>query len=121
MNPRLLIVILGGSILSAAGICGLIFWFLSNGDKAARHASTQFIDALVSDGAPPQGAADYVNGVRAHFGGVTGGRVIDARNESVGSGQSSRTYYVADVLLQTAKGPAVVELEFDSPSLTYSS
>ena len=121
MNPRLLIVIFGGSILSAAAICGLIFWLLGNGDKAARHASTQFIDALVRDGAPPKGAADYVNGVRAHFGGVSGGRVIDARNESVGSGQSSRTYYVADVLLQTAKGPAVVELEFDSPSLTYSS
>jgi len=122
MNPRLVIAILAGSVLSAAAICGLIFWLLSNGDKAARSASTQFVGALVRDGSvPPKGASDYVRGVRAHFGDIKGGRVIAARNHSVGSGQSSRTYYVADVLLQTARGPAVVELEFDSPSLTYSS
>jgi hypothetical protein len=121
MNPRLIIVIFSGTILGCAAICGLLFWLLSNGDKAARQASTQFIEALVRDGAPPKGASGYVRGVREAFGDVARGRVIDARNHSVGHGQSSRTYYVADVLLQTERGPAVVELSFDSPSLTYSS
>ena len=99
----------------------MIFWLLGNGDKAARHASTQFGAALVREGEPPKGGEDFVRGVRAYFGGVSGARVIDARNHSVGSGQSSRTYYVADVLLETERGPAVLELAFDSPSLTYSS
>jgi hypothetical protein len=40
--------------------------------------------------------------------------VIDTRNQHVGSGDDGRTYYVADLLLQTARGAAVVELEFDS-------
>ena len=99
----------------------MIFWLLGNGDKAARHASTQFGAALVREGEPPKGGEDFVRGVRAYFGGVSGARVIDARNHSVGSGQSSRTYHVADVLLETKRGPAVLELAFDSPSLTYSS
>ncbi|MBE2320568.1 hypothetical protein DVA67_031705 [Solirubrobacter sp. CPCC 204708] len=115
--------IIGGTVLGAVAVCALILWLLSNGDKAARHASTQFGTALVKTNPTlaPEGAEGYIDGVLGHFGNVASARVIDARNHSVGSGNHSRSYYVADVFLQTANGPTVLELSFDSPSLTYSS
>ena len=45
---------------------------------------------------------------------VKSARVIDARNTSHGSGNSAYTYFVGDVLLETAKGPMVIELEFNT-------
>jgi hypothetical protein len=100
-----------------------ISWLLGNGEKAARHASAQFATAVVSKDASlaPKGAEEYIDGIRGRFGPVSSARVIDARNTSHGSGNNSHTYFVADVLLHTAKGPAVVELDFNGPSLTYSS
>ena len=96
-----------------------LFWLLGNGENAARHASTQFATALVTKhpAQGPKGAIDYIDGIHANYGPVKSARVIDARNTSHGSGQSAYTYFVADVLLETAKGPMVVELAFNSPSL----
>ena len=65
----------------------------------------------------PRAAPTTSKGLRGHFGDVSAARVIDARNHQVGSGDDGRTYYVADLLLQTARGAAVVELEFDSLQL----
>ena len=47
-------------------------------------------------------------------------RVIDSHNHSVNTGDSAdtRSYYVGDILLRDeARGPAVIELEFDNQSL----
>jgi hypothetical protein len=116
-------LILGVTTAFGVFVCVLLFWTLGNGDKATRNASTQFATALVtqSPAKGPKGAIDYIDGIHANYGPVKSARVIDARNTSHGSGQSAYTYFVGDVLLETAKGPMVVELEFNSPSLTYSS
>ena len=65
----------------------------------------------------PKGGADYLEGLRSQFGEVSDARVIETRNHHVGSGDDGRTYYVSDLLLQTARGAAVVQLEFDSMQL----
>ena len=102
-----------------AAIGGFVFWVLAKSEDTARETSTQFAGALVKNdpSLAPKGGADYLEGLRGHFGDVSSARVIDARNHHVGSGDDGRTYYVADLLLQTARGAAVVELEFDSLQL----
>ena len=80
----LLFSILGGTaVLATASIVGLVFWMLGNGEKTARHASSQFAAALVAADPQraPEGAREYVSGVPAHFGKVSAAEVIDARNE----------------------------------------
>jgi hypothetical protein len=111
MNSRLLWS-LGGGLIFTAAIGALVMWVLLAADTAARDGSTQFAAALVS-GEAPQGTHRFVRGVRSHYGDVTSARVIDTRNHRVGRGDNARTYHLSDVLLQTAKGPAVIELEFD--------
>ena len=82
-------------------------------------SSTQFATALVSKNPSlaPKGAVDYFDGIQANYGPVKSARVIDTRNTSHGSGQSAHTYFVGDVLLETAKGPMVVELKFNGGML----
>jgi hypothetical protein len=107
------------SVLLTAAICGLVFWVLAKGEDSAREASTKFAAALVENdpSLAPKGGADHLEGLREQFGAVSAARVIETRNHRVGSGDDARTYYVSDLLLQTARGAAVVELEFDSAQL----
>ena len=121
MSMRPVMALVGALVLTVA-IGTLVFWVLAHGEKTARDTSTRFASALVgTDATPvPKGAAGYVKGVRQVFGPVRAARVIDARNHRTGSGKHGRTYYLTEVLLDTEKGPAVVELEFDSASLTLS-
>ena len=114
-----LFFIFGATAAFGVFVCVALFWLLGNGENAARHASTQFATALVTKNPAqgPKGATDYIDGIHANYGPVKSARVIDARNTSHGSGQSAYTYFVADVLLETAKGPIVFELAFNSPSL----
>jgi hypothetical protein len=73
---------------------------------AARIASTQFATALVNHNPKlgPKGAADYLDGILANVGPIRPARVIDTRNTSHGRGDSATTWFVGDVLLETAKG-----------------
>lgn len=112
MNLRLLAII-GGSFAFTAAILAVVAWVLISGDKAAHEGSTRFASALVGGGQAPKGTDGYVRGVRSQFGEITSARVIDTRNHRVGRGNNARTYHLSDVLLQTAKGPAVIELAFD--------
>jgi hypothetical protein len=139
-KKALLFSILGGTAVLATAIVGLVFWMLGNGEKAARHASAEFATALVAADPrrAPEGAREYVSGVPAHFGKVSAAEVIDARNakrtrtRNTGGVISSvkhrkvkprrttkntTTFSVADVLVRTERGPAVLELEF-TPSLS---
>jgi hypothetical protein len=113
MSGRLICVLV---VVSGAAITGAIFWAIGKNEEAAGHAAARFADALVHDDqdAAPPGAREYVTGVRAYFGPVTSATVIGTHNEHAGSGQSQRTFPVADVLLDTEQGPAVIELAFDS-------
>ena len=114
LSAPLILVIAG---VSAAVILGAIFWAIGKNEQAAGHAATRFAAALVENDpdAAPKGSPEYIKGMRAYFGGVTGARVIGTHNERADADtNTSRTYPVADVLLRGARGPAVIELAFDN-------
>jgi hypothetical protein len=114
MNGRWILVY---AVVSAALIVGAVFWALGKNEQAAGDAATRFATALVDNdpAAAPKGAQEYIPGVRAYFGAVTGARVIGTHNERADANtESSRTYPVADLLLHSARGPAVIELAFDN-------
>ena len=80
-------------------------------------AATRFAAAVVENdpGAAPKGSPEYIKGMRAYFGDVTGARVIGTHNERADANtNTSRTYPVADVLLRSERGSAVIELAFDT-------
>jgi hypothetical protein len=87
-------------------------------EKTARDGAARFAAALVHNdpAAAPPGADAYVTGVRAYFGAVTEARVIGAGTKNINaiSSRSRRSFLVAERLLSTARGPAVIELEFRS-------
>jgi hypothetical protein len=104
-------------IVLAAVIGGGVFWAIGKNEQAAGHAATRFAAALVENDADaaPKGSPEYIKGIRAYFGAVTGARVIGTHNERADANTStSRTYPVADLLLRSARGPAVIELAFDN-------
>ena len=98
-------------------IVGVIFWAIGKNEQAAGHAATRFAAALVENDpdAAPKGSPEYIRGMRAYFGPVTGARVLGTHNERADANtNTSRTYPVADLLLRGARGPAVIELAFDN-------
>jgi hypothetical protein len=104
-------------VVSAVVIVGGVFWAIGKNKQAAGHAATRFASALVHNDpdAAPKGSTDYIKGTRAYFGRVTGARVIDTHNERADANtNTSRTYPVADLLVRSARGPAVIELAFDN-------
>jgi hypothetical protein len=114
MSGRRIILL---AVVSAAVLVGGIFWVIGKNEQAAGRAATRFAAALVENdpGAAPKGSPEYIKGMRAYFGAVTGARVIGTHNERADANTStSRTYPVADVLLRGARGPAVIELAFDN-------
>ena len=121
MNRRMLILIVGGTAAFMVAVAVAVFWLLGKSEESTRHASAQFAAALEKNdpSAAPAGGADYVEGVRAYFGPVTSAEVVDAHNKSINTGDSAdtRSYFVADLLLRTKRGAAVIELEFDNHSL----
>jgi hypothetical protein len=119
ISRRVALLELGGLAVFMAVVAVALFWLLGKQEQTARHGATQFAAAVVNNdpGAAPGGAGDYVRGVRAHFGPVTNARVIGAHNKAVGEEPNTRTFFVAELLLRTKRGPAVVELEFDNHNL----
>jgi hypothetical protein len=114
MSGRLIVVL---AAVSGAAIVGVVFWGIGKNEQAAGRAATRFAAALVENdpGAAPKGSPEYIRGVRAYFGAVTGARVIGTHNERADANtNTSRTYPVADLLLRSAHGPAVIELAFDN-------
>ena len=104
-------------IVLAVVIVGGVFWMIGKNEHAAGHAATRFGSALVENDpdAAPKGSPEYIKGMRAYFGGVTGARVIGTHNERADANTStSRTYPVADLILRSGRGPAVIELAFDN-------
>jgi hypothetical protein len=118
---RLIVLILGGTAVFCVVVGVAVFVLLGKEEKSARRAATSFATALVHNdpGAAPAGAGGDVGAVRAAFGPVTGATVIAAHNHAVNTGDvDTRNYYVADLLLRTRRGPAVIELSFDNHSLS---
>jgi hypothetical protein len=105
------------AVVSAAVIVGGVFWGIGKNKEAAGRAATRFAAALVENdpGAAPKGSPEYIKGMRAYFGDVSGARVIGTHNERADANtNTSRTYPVADLLLRTKRGPAMIELAFDN-------
>jgi hypothetical protein len=105
------------AIVSAVVIVGGVFWAIGKNKEAAGHAATRFAAALVENDphAAPKGSPEYIKGMRAYFGRVTGARVIGTHNERADANtNTSRTYPVADLLVRSERGPAVIELAFDN-------
>ena len=114
MSGRLILAL---TAVSAAAIVGSVFWAIGRNEQAAGRAGTRFAAALIENdpGAAPKGGGEYITRMRAYFGAVTGARVIGTHNERADANtNTSRTYPVADLLLRSARGPAVIELAFDN-------
>jgi hypothetical protein len=123
---RMSLPLLAGLAVCMAVVAVAAYWQLGMKEKSARDASTRFAAALVDNdpGAAPPGAGDYVTGVRAYFGPVTSARVIGAHNKTVrdrfpgvDDRGRRRTFSVAQLLLRTERGPAVIEIVFDNGAL----
>jgi hypothetical protein len=104
-------------VVSGTLILGGVFWLIGKNEEAAGRAAAKFAAALVENDpdAAPTGSPEYVRGMRTYFGAVTGARVIGTHNERADANtNTSRTYPVADLLLRSSRGPAVIELAFDN-------
>ena len=114
MSGRLIVVV---AAVSAAAIVGAVFWAIGKNEQAAGRAATRFAAALVENdpSVAPKDSTEYIKGMRAYFGAVTGARVIGTHNERADANtNTSRTFPVADLLLQSSHGPEVIELAFDN-------
>lgn len=116
---RWVVLIVAGSVAFVTAIAVVIFVWNSANENMARQASTRFGAALIHNtpNAAPPGAADYVSGVRAHFGPVRSAKVIGSHQKAVGHEPYVRSFFVTDLLLSTRRGPAVVEVEFDNHAI----
>lgn len=121
-DRRRLVLICSATALLMVAVVVAFFVLQAQQSKTSQHAATRFATAVVHDQASlaPAGGSAYVERLRAYFGPVTSATVIATHNHEVNTGDvnEDRTYYVADLLLQTRRGPAVVELAFDNQSLS---
>jgi hypothetical protein len=121
MSRRFTILLFGGIAVFSVVLSVALFWILGKSEKTARQATTEFAAALVHNdpGAAPPGAQEYVSGLRAYFGPVTGTRITRAHNRHVTTGNTAdtRSFFVTELLLRTKRGPAAIELEFDNHAM----
>jgi hypothetical protein len=121
ISRRRLGLIVGATLTFMAAVAVVCLVLLAKQEKTARDSATRFAAALVHDkpSAAPPGAADYVSGMRRYFGPVTSARVIGAHNKGVNTGDNAdtRSFFVVEMLLQSKRGPAVIELEYDNHAI----
>jgi hypothetical protein len=121
VNTRWFVLTVVGGAIFVAGLAFAIDFLIGKDEKAARHGAGAFASALVHNDAQaaPPGAEQYVTGVRHYFGGATSATIYRAHNHGVNTGNSAdtRTYIVVDMLLESKRGPAVLEVDFDNGSI----
>jgi hypothetical protein len=117
---KLFLIAVGAAVFAAALLLA-INWMNGKDANAAHHGATTYASALVHNDASvaPAGAAGYVSGVRGYFRPVSSARVIGGHERGVNSRDTAdeRTYYVVEMLIQSRRGPAALELDFDSGSI----
>lgn len=122
MNLKL-VTILGGTLALTGAVAVLVFWILGRGEDAGERSAQQFASALVhgDPASAPEGGAPYVEGVRAFYGDVRAARVLDVHRKRITKrtrkGRSVHTRLVADVHVETKRGPAVLEVYFRDRTL----
>jgi hypothetical protein len=118
LSRRRAALLLGAIVAFCAVVAVACVVLLGKEQKTARHSAERFAAALVSDkpAAAPPGARDYVAGVRRYYRGVTSARIIGDHNKGVNTGNNAdtRAFWVVEMLLQTERGPAAIELEYDN-------
>jgi hypothetical protein len=120
-GKRKLFLISLGAALFAVPLAVAISWLNGKDASAGHRGATQFATALVHNdpSTAPAGAANYANGVRGYFGSVSSAKVIGGHERGVNAPDHAdeRTYYVIEMLIQSRRGPAALELDFDNGSI----
>jgi hypothetical protein len=114
---RRLAIILGATLLFMAGLGAFLFWYLGGQEKAATTQAKKFITALEKhdpSAAPPKGG-DYVRGIWRTYRRVDSADLVDThqKHHRDRNSDSGYSWWVADMLLHTGRGLAVVELAFE--------
>jgi hypothetical protein len=114
---RRLVIILGATLLFMAGLGAFLFWYLGGQEKAATTEAKKFIAALEKhdpSAAPPKGDA-YVRGIWKTYRRVDSADLVATHQKEHRdrNSDSGYTWWVADMLLHTGRGLAVVELAFE--------
>jgi hypothetical protein len=122
VNRKRIFLILSATLAFCIALGGFLFWFLGGEGDAVKKSATQFAAAVekYDPGAAPEGGGDYVEGIRAYYGPVAGARFVDSYKKNDNGGPNTgddRSYWVAQVLLRTERGAAVVEVEYDNNGL----
>jgi hypothetical protein len=83
-------------------------------------ATTLMVVAIESNkpSAAPEGAADYVRGVREYFGRISGVRSLGSYTKRGGTGSTATTDAVSEILVRGTRGAGVVELLFEGSKIT---
>jgi hypothetical protein len=115
--PRRVGIILGLTLLGMAALAAFLFWYLGGQEKAAKREANKFIAALAKNdpsAAPPKGD-EYVRGVWRVYRRVDSAKLIDTHQRSThhSTSGSGHSWWVADMLLHTGRGTAVLELAFE--------
>jgi hypothetical protein len=117
---RLLLILFGCAVLATALLLA-ISWMNGKDANGGRRGARELATALVmgDPNAAPSGDAGYVSGVRSYFGPVSSAKVIGGHERGVNAPDHAdeRTYYVIEMLIQSKRGPAALELDFDDGAI----
>lgn len=115
---NIVIISIVGSLLFAGGIGAFVFWYEGNEKDAAQKTSDELAAALV-DNKPskaPDGASEYVKGVRKWFGPIKSAKTVDVRQvDNYGQTSSTgddRSWWTSTVFLRTERGAALLLVTF---------
>jgi hypothetical protein len=119
---RRLAIIFGGTLLFMAGLGAFLFWYLGGQEEAAKREANKFISALVKNkpSAAPENGDDYVRGIWKAYRRVDSAKLIDTHQRHSRSGSSKNSgssWWVADMLVHSGRGLAVLELAFERNNL----
>jgi hypothetical protein len=112
-------IILAVTVAGIAGLAAFLFWYVGGQEKAATREAKKFIAALVKNdpSAAPRKGDQYVNGIWRVYRRVDSAKLIGTHKRSTHGTSASRHWWVADMLLHTGRGLAVLELAFESSHL----
>jgi hypothetical protein len=118
---RRVTIIVGITLLFMAGLGAFLFWYLGGQEEAAKREANKFISALVKNkpSAAPEHGDDYVRGIWKAYRRIDSAKLVDTHQRSShgSSANSGSSWWVADMLLHTGRGLAVVELAFERNNL----
>ena len=115
--PRRLAIIGAVTLIFMAALGGFLFWYLGGQESAAKEQANKFIGALEANrpGDAPENGDDYVRGVWKTFRRVDSVELLKTRQKSFRHRNTTGgySYWVADMLLHSGRGLAVLELSFE--------